>query len=92
MKKYEERGRTIERRRAKLAEIDTNLEGLSGKIVEIMEQWEPELDNLIALISEAFADNFAKIQCAGEVAVHKDEDFELWAIQIRVKFRYVLTK
>ena len=53
-----------------------------------MQQWEPQLDELIAKISEAFADNFSKIQCAGEVVVYKDEeDFDQWAIQIKVKFR-----
>jgi len=56
-------------------------------ITEIKDQWEPELDALVAQISEAFGENFAKIQCAGEVGVHKDDDFEQWAIQIRVKFR-----
>ena len=65
------------------------LKSLDNEIKEVKEQWEPQLDELISHISDAFADNFSKIQCAGEVGVHKDEDFELWAIQIKVKFRYV---
>jgi chromosome segregation ATPase len=89
---FEERGRKIERDRAKLEEIETNLEQLQSSITEIKDQWEPELDALVAQISEAFGENFAKIQCAGEVGVHKDDDFEQWAIQIRVKFRYVKTQ
>ena len=84
---FEERGRKIERDRAKLEELETNLEQLQNSITEIKDQWEPELDALVAQISEAFGENFAKIQCAGEVGVHKDDDFEQWAIQIRVKFR-----
>ena len=44
-------------------------------------------DALVGEISEAFAENFSKIQCAGEVGIYKDEDFEHWAIQIKVKFR-----
>lgn len=84
---YEDRGRKIERDRGKLANVENTLETLQSSIEEIKNQWEPELDALVAQISEAFADNFAKIQCAGEVGVHKDEDFEQWAIQIRVKFR-----
>lgn len=84
---YEERGRKIERDRGKLAEIENTLDRLQRSITEIKDQWEPELDSLVAQISDAFGENFAKIQCAGEVGVHKDEDFEQWAIQIRVKFR-----
>ena len=84
---YEERGRKIERDRAKLEEIERTLEQLQSSITTIKDQWEPELDALVAQISEAFGENFAKIQCAGEVGVHKDDDFEQWAIQIRVKFR-----
>lgn len=84
---YEERGRKIERDRGKLDEIERTLERLQSSIKEIKDQWEPELDALVAQISEAFGENFAKIQCAGEVGVHKDDDFEQWAIQIRVKFR-----
>lgn len=84
---YEERERKIERDRGKLEDIESTLEQLQTSITEIKDQWEPELDALVAQISEAFGENFAKIQCAGEVGVHKDEDFEQWAIQIRVKFR-----
>jgi chromosome segregation ATPase len=58
------------------------------KITEIREQWEPELDALIAKISDAFAHNFQQIGCAGEVQVYKDEeDFDKWSIQISVRFR-----
>ncbi|EMC94314.1 hypothetical protein BAUCODRAFT_123954 [Baudoinia panamericana UAMH 10762] len=87
LKEYEERARKIEKARSKLADIEAELERVDGQIAEIRTQWEPQLDELIAQISEAFADNFSKIQCAGEVAVYKDEDFEQWAIQIKVKFR-----
>jgi chromosome segregation ATPase len=84
---YEERGRKIERERGRLEEVSNALARLETSITEIKDQWEPELDALVAQISEAFGENFAKIQCAGEVCIHKDDDFEQWAIQIRVKFR-----
>ncbi|KAM0722446.1 hypothetical protein Q7P37_001887 [Cladosporium fusiforme] len=84
---YEERAKKIERDHGKLANVENALQELQQSIEEIKGQWEPELDTLVGKISEAFAENFAKIQCAGEVGVHKDEDFEQWAIQIRVKFR-----
>ncbi|KAK5725131.1 Structural maintenance of chromosomes protein 5 [Elasticomyces elasticus] len=67
--------------------VDAGLEALEIDLADIREQEEPKLDRLIGQISEAFAENFAKIQCAGEVSVRKDEDFEQWMIQIKVKVR-----
>jgi chromosome segregation ATPase len=84
---YEDRAKKIDRDRARLTGLVETLQQLQSQIEEIKGQWEPRLDALVSEISEAFAENFAKIQCAGEVGVHKDEDFEQWAIQIRVKFR-----
>ena len=89
LREYEERARRIEHKRARLAEIEAKLDDLGAKITDIRERWEPRLDALVVQISEAFAENFLRIQCAGEVMVHKDEDFEQWAIEIKVKFRYV---
>ncbi|KAL1843921.1 hypothetical protein VTJ49DRAFT_6864 [Mycothermus thermophilus] len=69
-----------ERQNNTLAELDAHIE-------EIKSQWEPKLDELVGEINDAFSYNFEQISCAGEVAVHKDEDFDKWAIEIRVKFR-----
>lgn len=88
LKEFEERAIAIRKKEDKLEKLNAALEELEGKIKEVREQWEPQLDQLIAQISKAFGENMAFIDNAGEVSVHKDEDFELWAIQIRVKFRY----
>ncbi|KAK5115109.1 hypothetical protein LTR62_001806 [Meristemomyces frigidus] len=87
LQEFEERAQLIEQKRAELADVEAVLAELDAKLVEIKGLWEPRLDELISQISEAFGENFGKIQCAGEVGVHKDEDFENWAIQIKVKFR-----
>ncbi|CZT05662.1 related to structural maintenance of chromosome protein (SMC) [Rhynchosporium agropyri] len=84
---YNKRQADVERLSRKVAEVDEKLETMDGKIAEIRQQWEPELDELISEISDALTHNFSQIGCAGEVSVHKDEDFDLWAIQIKVKFR-----
>lgn len=84
---YETRERDIANREAALAVIAENLETTREQITAIREQWEPELDTLIATISDSFSHNFAQIGCAGQVGVHKDEDFEKWSIQIQVRFR-----
>ncbi|KAE9985330.1 hypothetical protein EG328_007583 [Venturia inaequalis] len=72
----------------RVANFDANLEKMSEKIATIRAKWEPELDGIVAKISEAFTFNFGKIKCAGEVAVVKDEDdFSKWELQLKAKFR-----
>lgn len=87
LKQFELRKVTIDRLTAKIADAQAQLDELNARISSVREKWEPELDKLIAEISAAFAHNFEQIGCAGEVGVHKDEDFDLWAIKIKVKFR-----
>jgi chromosome segregation ATPase len=84
---FESREKQIDELKTKLASIDVQLEQIGEQITEIRSQWEPELDQLVAKISDGFARNFEKIGCAGQVSVYKDEDFENWSIQIQVRFR-----
>ena len=88
IKEYEQRQKRIDTLTSRLEQIKNALSELEDKIKELRDQWEPELDSLIGKISNSFSLNMEQISCAGEVGVHKDEDFDQWAIQIRVKFRY----
>ena len=87
IKAYEKREEEIQILESKLETIVQRLEMIHTEIIEIREQWEPELDALIAKISDGFSYNFEQIGCAGQVGVYKDEDFEKWSIQIMVRFR-----
>ncbi|KAK0668584.1 putative structural maintenance of chromosomes protein [Cercophora samala] len=88
LEEYERYARKIEQHRNAQQNQETRLAELNAKIEEIRSQWEPQLDQLVGQINEAFSYNFEQISCAGEVGVHKDEDdFDKWAIDIRVKFR-----
>ncbi|EON68806.1 hypothetical protein W97_08064 [Coniosporium apollinis CBS 100218] len=87
IQQFETREKQIKRLEEKLATSTAELEKLDADIAALRAKWEPQLDTLVAQISEAFSDNFAKIGCAGEVGIHKDDDFDQWAIQIRVSFR-----
>ncbi|KAG9654490.1 structural maintenance of chromosomes 5 smc5, partial [Aureobasidium melanogenum] len=85
---FEKRAGDIEKAKHKLEKIENDLVELQQNINEVRQKWEPELDQLIGQISDAFSENFAKINCAGQVEVYKeDDDFNKWAIQIQVKFR-----
>ena len=90
IREYEARQKKIDSLTTRLQEIKLALSELDEKIKGIRDQWEPELDSLVRRISDSFSYNMAQISCAGEVGVYKDDDFDQWAIQIRVKFRYVL--
>lgn len=89
IREFEQRAKRIEEKRASLEVLESSLAELAHNIAEIRNKWEPRLDRLVAEISDAFAENFSQIQCAGEVGVDKHEDFEQWKIEIKVKFRYV---
>lgn len=88
LRTYQKRADEIEETKQKLEEYAITLDSTKEIITGIREQWEPELDALIAKISGAFAHNFEQIGCAGEVSVNKnEEDFDKWSIQISVRFR-----
>ena len=87
IREFEARQQKIDSLKARLEEVNAALEELGTKITEIRNQWEPQLDKLVKRISNSFAFNMKQINCAGEVSIHKDEDFDQWAIQIQVKFR-----
>jgi len=88
VREFEKRQQSIDSLKARLQEVDAGLEELNSNITEIRSKWEPQLDKLVKRISDSFAYNMKQINCAGEVSVYKDEDFDQWAIQIQVKFRY----
>lgn len=88
IREYEQRQKRIDALTAKLREVNHGLEELNVKIKEKRDRWEPELEMLVSKISNSFSFNMKQINCAGEVGIFKDEDdFDQWAIQIRVKFR-----
>lgn len=85
---FERRNMEIEKLKGKITEDGDKLARYARQITKIRSRWEPELEKLIGEISDAFSYNFEQIGCAGQVGIHKDEDFDQWAIQIKVKFRY----
>jgi chromosome segregation ATPase len=87
IKEFERRQVEVEKLRENIREADEKLTNLNRQITDVRVKWESELDKLIAEISKAFSHNFEQIGCAGEVSVHKDDDFDLWSIEIKVKFR-----
>ena len=90
IREYEERQKKIDLLKVRLQGIEVALEELNSQIKKVRDMWEPQLDKLVRRISASFAYNMKQISCAGEVSVHKDDEYDQWAIQIQVKFRYVI--
>lgn len=89
VREFEKRAQEIARLTRKMANSSEKLQSLTESVEELMAKWEPRLDQLVSRINDAFAYNFEQISCAGEVRVHKAEDFDAWALDIMVRFRYV---
>lgn len=87
IEQFEARQEKLQKLNSLIEENDKKLQKVRRKIETIRCEWEPALDRLIQTISNAFSYNFEQIGCAGEVSIYKDDDFENWAIQIKVKFR-----
>ena len=87
IREFEQRKKRIDALASRLSETKDALADLDRGIDTLRSQWEPELDRLVQKISDSFSYNMEQISCAGEVGIWKDEDFEQWTIQIRVKFR-----
>jgi chromosome segregation ATPase len=88
LRQFQKRAQEIQNLTQQKEELAAKFESISRKIDELRQRWEPRVDALITKINDAFAYNFEQINCAGQVDIYKDEeDFEQWAIEIKVKFR-----
>ncbi|KAI0403819.1 P-loop containing nucleoside triphosphate hydrolase protein [Xylaria palmicola] len=88
LRQFQKRAQEIQNMTQQKEELEAKFDSLSRQIDELRQKWEPRVDALITKINDAFAYNFEQINCAGQVDIYKDEeDFEQWAIEIKVKFR-----
>jgi structural maintenance of chromosomes protein 5 len=71
IRQQEEREKKIAVLEERLGNINKDVEAARAAIEEVREEWEPQLDTLVAKISDTFSDSFARIGCAGQVEVHK---------------------
>lgn len=86
-KEYDKYQANIAKLEQSIGESTGKLEKYAAEITTVKAAWEPALDDLVSKISEAFSYNFQQIGCAGEVSVHKDDDFDDWTLEIKVRFR-----
>lgn len=84
---YEQKLKQVEALKSRQASQTEKIAELENVISETRGMWEPKIDDVVNRISKEFARSFESIKCAGEVRVHKEDDFSQWAIEIMVKFR-----
>lgn len=88
VRRHEKRQQEINELQDKIADLEKMSERLYGEIESIRSHWQPELEKIVATISEAFSDAFKRINCRGEVRLgHTDQPFSDWSIDIMVSFR-----
>ncbi|KAI5925794.1 P-loop containing nucleoside triphosphate hydrolase protein [Camillea tinctor] len=87
LRQFEKRAQEIQNLTHHKEELTEKLDKLNKKFQDLMQKWEPRVDELVAKINDAFSYNFEQISCAGEVSLHKDEDFEQWSLIVKVKYR-----
>ncbi|KAI0019911.1 P-loop containing nucleoside triphosphate hydrolase protein [Xylariomycetidae sp. FL0641] len=87
LEQFKKRAENIESLTRQREQASKKVESLASQMDDLMKKWEPRVDELVSKINDAFGYNFEQINCAGEVGVYKAEDFEEWAIEIKVKFR-----
>ena len=68
---FERRAKDIQALRAQVQDANKRQEESQKAIENVRSKWEPRLDEVVARINEAFSDSFARIGCAGQVAVYK---------------------
>lgn len=87
VQQYEARMREIEDITSKLQDEKTRLADLKAEISEVKDKWLPPLEALVGRINETFGRFFDEIGCVGEVGLDRNEDYDKYGIQIKVKFR-----
>ncbi|KAI1111861.1 P-loop containing nucleoside triphosphate hydrolase protein [Nemania sp. NC0429] len=88
LRQFQKRAQEIQNLTQQKEEMTAKFDSLTRKTEELRQKWEPRVDALITKINDAFAYNFEQINCAGQVDIYKDEeDFDQWAVEIKVKFR-----
>jgi chromosome segregation ATPase len=87
LQRYNQQRQQIQRIEQQLETGRRTLEGLNGQISELQGKWEPRLETLVSKVNNAFSYNFEQIGCAGEVRLHRAEDFDQWALHILVSYR-----
>ncbi|KAF8484425.1 P-loop containing nucleoside triphosphate hydrolase protein [Gautieria morchelliformis] len=84
---YEKRKLELENLTASVENKEKKARKLEEGIQKTRDLWYPALTSLVTAIGEKFSAAFDRINCAGEIRVAEDEDYEKWAIEIFVKFR-----
>ncbi|TPX38085.1 hypothetical protein SmJEL517_g00129 [Synchytrium microbalum] len=87
VQEYEQRKARIEAAEVRLEESQEALSNHKQEMQAVRDLWVPEITALAAKINEKFSLLFKRIDCAGEVKVSENEDYDKWGIEILVCFR-----
>lgn len=84
---YMERQRKIEELTSTMQKMSKDKEKKDEKVNRLHSQWYTALTALVQNVSERFARAFQAVGNAGQVRIAENPDYDLWGIEILVKFR-----
>ncbi|KAL6778911.1 SMC5 [Auxenochlorella protothecoides x Auxenochlorella symbiontica] len=85
---YQLREDQIASQERELEGMQAQLSACDAELQSVQEQWLSRIRTIVDHINGSFQRNFASVGCAGEVVLRETEqDFEGYAVEIRVKFR-----
>ncbi|PRW39176.1 Structural maintenance of chromosomes 5 [Chlorella sorokiniana] len=89
LRQYNERCKQIAEQEHQLETLEEQRQLARDTLDTVSGEWLPRLKEIVEQVSETFSQNFMSVGCAGEVVLHEapGEDYEKYAIEIRVKFR-----
>ncbi|XP_063931554.1 structural maintenance of chromosomes protein 5-like [Zophobas morio] len=87
LEEYEQRQKEIHTRKSALAQSLDSYATLSNEIGALKVTWLTPLNEMLKEVNEKFSTFFRSIGCAGEVLLTEHNDFSMYGLDIRVKFR-----
>ncbi|PWN95840.1 P-loop containing nucleoside triphosphate hydrolase protein, partial [Tilletiopsis washingtonensis] len=84
---YNKRKKLIDALEKKVNEKETEKARSEAALKKYKDRWLSALTELVSAVSEKFSQAFERIGCSGEVRISENADFDLWGIDILVKFR-----
>eukprot|EP01027_Heterolobosea_sp_BB2_P006932 GEZU01010378.1.p1 GENE.GEZU01010378.1~~GEZU01010378.1.p1 ORF type:complete len:869 (-),score=268.96 GEZU01010378.1:51-2597(-) len=87
IEEYEKLQKQIEEKERELKQFEDELQNAENTIERYKNQWLPPLKACLAKVNETFRQYCTNIGIAGEVQLVENEDFDKYAIQIKVRFR-----
>jgi chromosome segregation ATPase len=84
---YERRKRQRDALEERIGELQRSKSKIDERVKKYRDKWVPALEELVGNVNKLFSKAFAAIGNAGEIQIARAERYDMWGIDILVKFR-----